>query len=467
MVIRRLRTPAHDFGAVRQEFEVPETFSDAALAELSQTVPESGRHGRDETALPLVTLDPPDSRDLDQAMHLARRGNGYRISYAIADVPAFVRPGGALDAATWERGVTVYCPDRRTPLHPEALSEGAASLLPGQVCPAVLWRIDLDADGAVVDVDLGRALVRSVAKLGYPAVQSTVDRDAAHESIALLPEIGRLRQDQARRRHAVELNLPDQEVVSDGADGWTLVFRAALPVELWNAQISLVTGIGAAQLMLDAGVGILRTLPPARDEDVRRLRRLARSLDIEWPAEMPPGDLVARLQPDLPRHAAFTEEAATLLRGAGYAAFDGAAPEQPLHAGVAAPYAHVTAPLRRLVDRYGTEVCLAHAAGSPVPAWVRDRLEDLPEAMAGTTRRAGAVERAVLDLTEAHLLAGRVGQNFDAVVADTGPEHGTVVLADLAVRARCEAPDLPLGERLIVRLIESDPAERRVRFVPA
>ena len=243
--------------------------------------------------------------------------------------------------------------------------------------------------------------------------------------------------------------------------------RAQLPVELWNAQISLLTGMSAAQLMLDGGTGILRTLPPAPVDDVRRLRRVAAALGIDWPDTLAPGDLLATLGPDQPRDAAFAEEAAALLRGAGYAAFAGAAPEQPLHAAVAAPYAHVTAPLRRLVDRYGTEICLAQAAGTPVPAWVLDRLEDLPGVMATTDRRAGAVERAVLDLTEAHLLAGREGEEFDAVVADSGPQHGTVVLAELAVRARCDAPDLPLGDRLVVRLTVADPAERAVRFVPA
>src|SRR6185503_20248243 len=119
----------------------------------------------DATDVPLVTLDPEGSRDLDQAVHLAVRADGWRVSYAIADVGAFVRLGGAVDAEARRRGQTLYSPDRRTPLHPPVLSEGAASLLEGQLRPAVLWTIDLDSDGQPVTVDLRRARVRSRAQL--------------------------------------------------------------------------------------------------------------------------------------------------------------------------------------------------------------------------------------------------------------------------------------------------------------
>lgn len=463
MPFRRLRTPELDFAGIRAEFEVPEEFPAAALAEAGAASPAT----RELTDLPFVTLDPPGSRDLDQAMHLARRGAGYRVSYAIADVSAFVVPGGALDQATARRGVTVYCPDRRIPLHPTELSEGAASLLPGQVRPAVLWEIDLDAEGDVVGVGLRRTAVRSVAQLDYPAVQAAVDAGTAHESLALLPQIGERRLALARGRHAIELDLPDQEVIAAPDGRWSLDFRSPLPVERWNAQISLLTGMCAAGLMLDAGIGVLRTLPRAPKSAVRRLRQLAPSLGVDWPDQLEVGDVLAGLDVGDPRPAAFMQEAATLLRGAGYAAFDGAPPEQPVHAGVAATYAHVTAPLRRLVDRFGTEVCLAQAAGTPVPAWVRERLPLLPEQMAAADRRAAAVERAVLDLVEAHLLVGRVGEAFDAVVVDVEDDRATVVLDCPAVRAPSDPLGAGLGERVRVRLLVADPAQRRVRFGPA
>ena len=157
-----------------------------------------------------------------------------------------------------------------------------------------------------------------------------------------------------------------------------------------------------------------------------------------------------------------------LLRGAGYVAFDGAPPKLADHAAVAAPYAHVTAPLRRLVDRYATEVCLAVAAGAPVPSDVRAALAALPEAMSVSGRRASAAERACVDLVEAFLLRDRVGQAFDAMVIDVDAKRGggLVQLADPAVIARCDG-ELPLGDRVSVRLVQADPATREVRFTLA
>jgi exoribonuclease R len=453
-----------DFAAIRAEFEVPEDFPPDVLAEAERRAREPRLPELDATDVPLVTLDPPGSRDLDQAVHLAARADGYRVSYAIADVGSFVRPGGAVDAEARRRGQTLYSPDRRTPLHPPVLSEGAASLLPDQLRPAVLWTIDLDADGEPIKVDLRRARVRSRAQLDYPAVQAQADDGSLPDAVALLPVIGALLQRRAAERGAIELGTPDQEVVAATGGGWALTMRGDLPVEGWNAQISLLTGRCAAELMLDAGVGILRTLPPARPEDVARLRLLAPALGVDWPADAGPGAVIAGLDPTRPGHAAFLEEAVALLRGAAYTPFDGAPPAQPGHAGVGSTYAHVTAPLRRLVDRFGTEVCLALAAGAEPAPEIRAALPELPALMAASDRRTREVERAVVDATEAWLLRGREGQVFDAVVVDAEDSRGTVVLDDLAIRGRCTGAGLRPGTRVRVRLEEADVAARTIRF---
>ena len=452
-----------DFAAIRAEFAVPEEFPPEVLAEGEERAREPRLPELDATDLPLVTLDPPGSRDLDQAVHLARRDGGYRVSYAIADVGAFVRPGSALDAEARRRGQTLYGPDHRTPLHPPVLSEGAASLLPRQDRPAVLWTIDLDADGEPTHVAVRRARVRSREQLAYPAVQAQVDAGTLPESLRLLPRIGGLLQARAADRGAIELGTPEQQVVA-AADGWALAFRGDLPVEIWNAQLSLLTGRCAARLMLDGGVGLLRTLPPPRPEDVARLRRLAPALGVEWPEEAGPGAVIAALEVDRPGHAAFLEEAAGLLRGAAYAPFDGQPPAETGHGGVGAPYAHVTAPLRRLVDRFGSEICLALDAGREPATELRAALPELPALMAASDRRTREVERAVLDATEAWLLRGREGERFGAVVVDAGNGRGTVVLDDLAVRGRVTGEGLQPGTRVEVVLEEADVAGRVVRF---
>ena len=191
------------------------------------------------------------------------------MHYAIADLGAVVVPGGALDAEVRRRGQTVYLPDGSVPLHPPVLSEDAASLLPDGPRAAVLWRIDLDGAGEPVSVDVRRAVVRSRARLDYAGVQADVDAGRIHPAIAALPEVGPLRRALAVRRGAIELELPEQEVVRAADDGgWTVRVRQRPPVEDWNAEISLLTGIAAARIMLDAGIGVLRTLPAAGPEAV-------------------------------------------------------------------------------------------------------------------------------------------------------------------------------------------------------
>ncbi|MER6051043.1 RNB domain-containing ribonuclease [Streptomyces sp. NPDC001793] len=455
----------------------------------------------DATDLPLFTLDPPGARDLDRAMFLARRREGgYRVHYAVADIASFVTPGGALDAEAHHRVATLYFPDERIPLYPTVLSEGAAGLLPDQDRPAVLWQFELAADGALTGTSVRRALVRSRARLDYPGVQHVLDDGTAEEPLGLLREIGRLRAEQEAARGAVSLTVPEQEIVErDGR--YTLAYRAPLPAAAWNAQLSLLTGMAAAELMLAAGTGILRTLPspklstspplstsserrdpraqggpPSPTGSVARLRRTAQALGVDWPHHTSYAALIRTLDPHRAAHAAFLQECTALLRGAGYTVFDGTAPPAGtvVHAAVAAPYAHATAPLRRLVDRYTSELCLAAAAGHAPPAWVRAALPALPRDVETGTQRANRIERACVDLVEAALLRDRVGETFEAVVVDRNhddPTRGTVHLREPAVIAPVRTvptgPPLPLGGYLRVRLTTADPGHEPVLFTPA
>ncbi|WP_328925425.1 RNB domain-containing ribonuclease [Streptomyces sp. NBC_00190] len=458
---------------LRTKLDVPEEFPAEVLAEAGRAAREPRLPGADATDIPFFTIDPPSSVDLDQAMHLAKRSTGgFRVHYAIADVAAFVTPGGPLDAEAHRRVTTLYFPDGKVPLHPAVLSEGAASLLPDQPRPALLWRLDLDAEGRVETTDVRRALVRSRARLDYDGVQKAIDTGTAEEPLALLKDIGLLREALEVERGGISLNVPEQEIVGHG-DSYTLAYRAPLPADGWNAQISLMTGIAAADLMLAAGTGILRTLPTAPDGAVGRLRRAAKALRIDWPHHVPYAELVRSLDPHRPDHAAFLQECTALLRGAGYTVFTGGeAPDPALHAAVAAPYAHCTAPLRRLVDRYSGELCLAAVAGAEPPRWAVAALDALPEEMADGTRLANKAERECVDLVEAALLKNRVGEVFEAMVIDVDdrePKVGTVHLTDPAVVGRIVSAsrELPLGERLRVLLAEADPGTAKVLFAPA
>lgn len=458
--------------ALRSRLELPADFPPAVLAEAEEAAksPDLSAH-EDATDLPFLTIDPPASTDLDQAVHLERRPHGFRVNYAIADVAAFVRPGGALDAEAHRRVTTLYFPDGRIPLHPAVLSEGAASLLPGVTRPAALWRIDLDPEGRTVAVEVRRALVRSRAKLDYAGVQRQIDAGTAEEPLALLKVIGTLREQQEIARGGISLNVPEQEIVDRGGT-YGLDYRVPLPADGWNAQLSLLTGMSAARIMRDSGTGILRTLPVAPDGAVARLRLCAEALRIDWPHHVPYAEVVRSLDPARGSHAAFLQECTTLLRGAGYSVFEhGDLPTPAVHAAVAELYTHCTAPLRRLVDRYAAELCLAATAGREPPEWVLRALPALPEEMAGGTRRANTVERECVDLIEAALVADRVGEVFDGFVIDVkdnDPAVGTVHIEDPAIVARIESGTrLPLGERLRVRLAQAAPGAQKLLFAPA
>jgi exoribonuclease R len=220
----------------------------------------------------------------------------------------------------------------------------------------------------------------------------------------------------------------------------------------------------AAHLMLEHRHGILRTLPEPRPDAVKTLRRAALALGVAWPHGARPGDVLAGLDRTNPRHVALIEHATTLLRGAEYTPFVDAVPPVHTHAGIGGPYAHVTAPLRRLVDRYASEVCVALHAGTPVPAWVDERLFGLADVMRDSDRRAHAADRAVVDMTEAWLLHDRVGNVFNALVIDAEEHAATITIDDPAVRARCSGDDLQVGTRIRATLQEADVAKRIVRF---
>ena len=524
---------AQTLDALRAHYEVPTAFPPEALAEAEAAAGAWAQDGparlladgaRDARDLELVTIDPPGSMDLDQAVLLERLtaqagvGTGaaqepaatYRVHYAIASLATFVTPGGALDAELRRRGETIYAPDAATPLHPEVLSHGAASLLQDAERPACLWTIDLNERGEVVSARVERALVRSRARLSYAQVQAAIDgqgalpQEAPADLPELLAEIGRLRLEREAARGGISMTTPEQVVevteaaeatevpgvVSPAADpdsaespgpaGYRLAYRVPVPAEQYNAQISLLTGMCAARIMVECGVGILRTLPPARPEDYARLRRVAAALGIDWPAAQSYPELVRGLDHAIPAHAAFLEQAMSLFRGSGYLAFgvggvavpaddDASDSEEAVHSAIAARYAHVTAPLRRLVDRYGEEVCIAACAQAPVPEWVLQALPDLPGVMEQTGKRARAIGRGSLTALEALVLRGHEGEVFDGVITSERDGRGELVLAEPAVVTEIRAGkkasdgDLPVGERVRVRLLSADPASG-IRF---
>ncbi len=435
-----------EFQQIRDTLKIPSEFAPAVLADAEAAT------ARDPAALlnlqevPFITIDPPPSRDLDQAFFAARQGAGYVVKYAIADVGFFVARGGAIEQEAWQRGLTLYSPDLKTPLYPPRLSENAASLLPDVVRPAIVFSFALNARAEVESCTITRATIRSRAKLAYPDVSAHLDSErntpdsgalAGYEwsgALTLLEEIGRRREQLEAERGGVSLRIPAQQVErwSTALHGYRLAFEESSEVEGWNAQISLMTGMAAAQLMIQHGVGLLRALDPPRPERVQMLRLTARALQIHWPDEMQYDEFVRSLDPKQPLHAVMLQQAARVTGGARYIAFEGEGNAR--HSAIAALYAHVTAPLRRLADRYVLDLLVELARGNTAPQELIATLHRLPPVMSNADRLSRQLESAILDFAEARLMQDRVGEVFAAMVIGLRQEGATVQITDPPLR---------------------------------
>ena len=418
---------------------------------------------RDLTDVPFVTIDPAGSTDLDQAVHLERAGDGYRVLYAIADIPAFVEPGGPIDVEARKRGQTMYAPDGRIPLHPATISEDAASLLQDQVRGAYVWEFDLDAAAEVTAVRVERARIVNRRQTDYVTVQAELDAGKADEWLVLLKEVGLKRIELEAIRGGASLNRPDEEVrLVD--DVYTLSRRMTLPVEDWNAQISLMTGMAAAQLMLEGGVGILRTMPAPDAERLERFRRQVAALGAPWPEDVAYGAYLRGLDPNDPKaprgdprgrravprcrlHAVRRRAAGQQRAGSGrraVRAHDRADPQtgRPLRAG----------------DLRGAE---------PRPRRCRSgcamRCPTCRTTWRRPTARRTSSSAQSLDAIEAALLSSRVGEEFDAIVIQTKEHGGVIQLTDPVVTAEMEGSARP-GSRVLAELVQADIAKRKVLF---
>ncbi len=446
---------ARGLAAIRREFQVPAAFPPEILAAAEAAARRVPAAHADRTARPFVTLDPASSTDLDQAFAIETAGNDLLLHYAIADVAWFVEDGGAIAAEAWKRGMTLYLPDGKAGLYPPVLAEGAASLLPDGPRPAVIFTIRVAPDGGVRLDGAERAIVRSRAKLAY-------DRVAPADLPAGFAELARRIRAAEQARGASRVDPPEQEVAALGDGRFELLFRPRLAAEDDNAALSLACNLAVAAALQAARTGLFRVMAEPESWAVERLRHTARAFGLDWPGAVSLDDFERGLDAANPKAAAFMMQVRRAGRGAAYVPFrDG---ERPWHAAMAATYAHATAPLRRLADLYVVRAALAVANGDPVPDAVTEAFPRLPEVMARAEALSGRIERAAIDLAEAVMLQGRVGERFEAIVTDLDERGARVQLRDLPVVARVEGSGLEPGDVPRLTLTRADPATRTIAF---
>lgn len=451
------RALTEQLARIRTEFQVPTDFPPAVIAAAATATQRRLSEHVDRTSVRFVTLDPAPSVDLDQAFAIEKTGSDILLHYAIADVAWFVEDGGALDIEAWKRGETIYFPDGKASLYPPILSEGAASLLPNVDRPAIIFSVRAAADGVAHLDGVERAVIRSAAKLAYETVQP-------EDLPADFAELARRIQSAELERGAARVDPPEQEVTESEDGGLRLAFRPRLVSEAQNSALSLATNLAVAAVLHEHHTGLFRVMAGPKPAAIDQLRCTAGAFGLNWPRDMPLETFSRTLRPNDPKDAAFMLAIRRAGTGATYAPYrDG---ETPWHAAVAATYAHATAPLRRLADRYVIRAALSVMLGQPVEERVSAAFEKLPAVMARADARAGQIERAVVDLAETILLSHREGELFSAVVIDTDERGSRIQLRDVPVVARIIAKGLVPGSALDVRLAGIDTAHRLLRFAP-
>jgi exoribonuclease R len=447
---------------IRAQFKTPTGFSPEVLAAAEKAAKRVPDSHVDRTAIPFVTLDPAASTDLDQAFYIETSGQDFLLHYAIADVAWFVADGDALDKEAWQRGSTLYMPDGKISLYPEILSQGAASLLPDVVRPAVIFTVRVAPDGSVRLDGAERAIVKSRAKLAYENVRP---QDLPRRFDEFAQRIFAAED----RRGASRVDPPEQEVEADGKGRYVLAFRPKLASENQNSAMSLAANLAIADAMAAHQTGLFRVMDIADDAEVKALRNAAKALGLDWPTATGLKDFQRRLDPADPKQASLMLAIRRAGPGASYMPYK--AGKKPWHAAVAAAYAHATAPLRRLADRYVVRATLAIANGEPVPDVVTQAFGRLPKVMARADGRANQISSAVIELAEALVLSGREGEVFAAIATDFTDRGLRFQLCDLPVVAVLKqdnsASKLMPGGSLNAKLVSADPEARTVAFEQA
>jgi exoribonuclease R len=224
----------------------------------------------------------------------------------------------------------------------------------------------------------------------------------------------------------------------------------------------LACNLALADALFAAHTGLFRVMPPPDARAVNRLRHTAAAFGLDWPKALGLSQYEKQLNPSDPRQSAFMLAVRRAGGGASYEPYRQGV--TPWHAAMAANYAHGTAPLRRLADRYVVRAALAVANGQPVPLAVTEAFARLPAVMARADARENQIERAVIDLAETAFLADRAGEVFEAVVTDIGENGARIQLCHAPVVARTPSHSVKPGAKIRVRLLSADTEKRTLQF---
>jgi ribonuclease R len=483
--------------------EIPQSFSPTALREAEEAKPAALKGREDWRELPLVTIDPPDAKDHDDAVHAApdpdpNNKGGFIVNVAIADVAFYVRPGSALDRDALTRGNSVYFPDRVVPMLPERISNDLCSLVPGEPRGALAVRMVIGSDGRKRSHSFHRVLMRSAAKLNYAQAQAAIDGRPDDTTGPLLEPIlkplytayalVKLARDE---RDPLDLDLPERKILlkPDGT-----VDRVVVPERLdahrLIEEFMILANVAAAEMLEKNALPLIyRVHDEPSQEKVHNLQEFLKTLDLPFAktGALRPA-LFNRVLTQVRGHDSEPLVNEVVLRSQAQAEYSA---ENYGHFGLnLRRYAHFTSPIRRYADLivHRALICALGLGEGALPE--TETLESLSEVAAQisvTERRAMKAERETSDRLIAHFLADRIGATFQGRISgvtraglfvklsDTGAD-GLIPIRTLGteyfnydetrhalVGSRSGAMHR-LGDVVDVRLVEAAPVAGALRF---
>jgi len=408
------------------EHDIPTEFPRDALDLAARGRPAALETREDLRQIPLITIDPEDARDHDDAVWAApdddsENPGGFRLWVAIADVAHYVRPGDALDREAEKRGNSAYFPDRVVPMLPEAISNGLCSLRPGEDRPCLAVEMVIDSGGRTLRHRFVRGLMRSAARLAYGQVQAARDgRPDGATGPLLEPVIAPLYAGfqallAARtKRGTLDLDLPERRVTLRDGKVERIEPRLRLDSHRLVEEYMIAANVAAAETLEAKRLPCMyRIHPPPDPVKVEALREFAASLGLSLArGQVIRPAVFARLLEqvrDTPYAAMINE---LVLRSQSQAVYS---PENVGHFGLALRrYCHFTSPIRRYADLLVHRALIAaHGFGEDgLAPEDGSRFARIGEHISGTERRAAAAERDAIDRYIAAFLAERVGEVF-------------------------------------------------------
>ncbi len=411
---------------------IPDDFPDKVIEEADKAKPVGLKGREDLRDMPLLTIDPADARDHDDACYAhadddPKNPGGHVIWVAIADVAAYVTPGTALDREARKRGNSSYFPDRVVPMLPDRLSGDLCSLHEGVPRACIAVRMQIDAEGNKVGHGFVRALMRSAASLNYNEVQEAIDGNPNDRTGPLLDTVlnplyaayAALKKARSVRQ-PLELDLPERKIVlSDAGEVTSVAFRDRLDAHKLIEEFMILANVAAAETLITKRRPLLfRVHEEPAPEKLESLRETAQAAGLN----LAKGQVLqTRHLNALLNAAAGTEDAElinlTTLRSMAQAYYN---PENFGHFGLALRnYAHFTSPIRRYAD------LIVHRALISAHGWGKDgltedeiaRLEETATHISDTERRSMMAERDTTDRYLAAYLSERVGNEFSGRIS--------------------------------------------------